>query len=98
MLPAPIVSRSNSCASGGRESPAWTVVAWLINPGMATTGTVLVVDDDPRLRHLVDVIVSGAGFRVLTAADGAEVPAMVREHQPDVVLLDLKMEHVSGLD
>jgi DNA-binding response OmpR family regulator len=65
---------------------------------LASGDAVLVVDDDARLRHLIEVILSGAGFDVLSAEDGDRVLPMVREHQPDAVLLDLKMERVGGLE
>jgi two-component system, OmpR family, response regulator MtrA len=58
---------------------------------------VLVIDDDRRLRHLVQVILEGDGFVVHQDDDGARLLPMVRQVQPDVVLLDLAMSHVSGM-
>jgi DNA-binding response OmpR family regulator len=60
--------------------------------------TVLVVDDDRRLRHLVQVILEGDGFVVYGEEDGERLLAKVRQLRPDLVLLDLAMAHVSGLD
>jgi DNA-binding response OmpR family regulator len=60
--------------------------------------SVLVVDDDPRLRHLVELILTTDGFTCVMADDGDQVLAAVREHRPDLVLLDLKMRRVSGVD
>jgi len=60
--------------------------------------SVLVVDDDPRLRHLVQIILDGDGFQCSWADDGDRVLGMVRREQPDLVLLDLKMRHVSGIE
>jgi DNA-binding response OmpR family regulator len=60
--------------------------------------SVLVVDDDPRLRHLVEVILNTEGYTCHMADDGDAVVAAVREHRPDLVLLDLKMRRVSGID
>jgi two-component system, OmpR family, response regulator VicR len=59
---------------------------------------VLVVDDDPRMLHLVTSVLTQAGFRVLQADDGDVVVKLVRAHEPDVVVLDLMMPRVSGLD
>jgi two-component system response regulator ResD len=59
---------------------------------------VLVVDDEPRLRHLVEGILTSAGFRVVAADDGDAVLRLVRKHSVDVVLLDLNMPRVSGLE
>src|SRR6266550_3921640 len=60
--------------------------------------TVLVVDDDQRLRHLAEVVLQNNGFKVEFAEDGDALLPMVRRHRPDVVLLDLKMARVSGLE
>ncbi|HEY3058484.1 MAG TPA: response regulator transcription factor [Chloroflexota bacterium] len=60
--------------------------------------TVLVVDDDPRLRHLVEILLRGNGFRVEAADDGDVLVSTVRRVQPDLVLLDLKMERLGGLE
>jgi DNA-binding response OmpR family regulator len=60
--------------------------------------TVLVVDDDQRLRHLVEVVLQNNGFKVEFAEDGDALLPMVRRHRPDVVLLDLKMARMSGIE
>jgi DNA-binding response OmpR family regulator len=60
--------------------------------------TVLVVDDDQRLRHLVEVVLQNHGFKVEFAEDGDALLPMVRRHRPDVVLLDLKMARMSGIE
>src|ERR671933_1453580 len=67
-------------------------------PGDTAAATVLVVDDDRRLRHLLQVVLQGAGFEVACADDGDVVVGMVRRCRPDVVLLDLNMPRVSGLE
>src|SRR5260370_37585389 len=67
--------------------------------GVAETKyTVLVVDDDQRLRHLVEVVLQNNGFTVEFAEDGDALLPMVRRHRPDAVLLDLKMARMSGID
>src|SRR5438874_2277506 len=63
-----------------------------------TKHTVLVVDDDQRLRHLVEVVLQNNGFKVEFADDGDALLPMVRRHRPDVVLLDLKMARMSGIE
>src|SRR4051794_16512074 len=64
----------------------------------APSATVLVVDDDPRLRHLVEVVLRGDGFRVESVDDGDAVLGAVRRLEPDLVLLDLKMARVGGIE
>ena len=63
-----------------------------------TFDTVLVVDDDADVRAAVEAILTEHGFRVIEAATGAEVDVHVADHHPDLVLLDLGLPDVSGLD
>jgi CheY-like chemotaxis protein len=58
--------------------------------------TVLVVDDEPTIRTLVNAILEGSGVRTLEAADGPEALEMARRHQPDLVLLDVVMPRMDG--
>jgi diguanylate cyclase len=60
--------------------------------------TVLVVDDDPGARLLVGTALEMAGFRVLTAVDGAAALAQFREDPADCVVLDVVMPGMSGFD
>jgi two-component system alkaline phosphatase synthesis response regulator PhoP len=60
--------------------------------------TVLVVDDEPRIVQLVrDYLVHG-GFAVLTASDGPSALRMARTGRPDLVILDLGLPGLDGLD
>lgn len=60
---------------------------------------VLLVDDDPLVRTGLRLMLSGADDIevVAEAADGGEVPALVDEHAPDLVLMDIRMPGVDGL-
>jgi two-component system alkaline phosphatase synthesis response regulator PhoP len=60
--------------------------------------TVLVVDDDPVIQKLLQVNFEMEGYDVVIAGDGEEGLAMAREEQPDVVLLDVMMPKMNGLD
>jgi len=57
---------------------------------------VLVVDDDPDIRAMLDLALSAEGYEVVTAADGAAGLDAVRAATPDVILLDLRMPGMSG--
>jgi CheY-like chemotaxis protein len=59
--------------------------------------TVLVVDDDPVILRLLQVNFEMEGHSVLTASDGAEGLQRVRECRPDVVVADIMMPNVDGL-
>lgn len=58
--------------------------------------TVLIVDDEPTIRTLVNAVLEGPGMRTLEAADGPEAIDMIRRCQPDLVLLDVVMPGMDG--
>ncbi|MEV0615951.1 response regulator transcription factor [Nonomuraea sp. NPDC050404] len=60
---------------------------------------VLIVDDDAMVRAGLSMILGGAADIeiVAEAGDGAEVPPLVSEHRPDVVLMDIRMPGIDGL-
>src|SRR6185312_12418006 len=63
-----------------------------------TSATVLVVDDDANARHLLAGMLEPARVTVQQASSGAEALERMREHAPDLVLLDLVMPEISGFD
>jgi len=60
--------------------------------------TVLVVDDDPVILKLLEVNFEMEGFAVLIAHDGEEGIAVARTGQPDVIVSDIMMPKMSGLE
>ena len=60
--------------------------------------TVLVVDDDPVILKLLEVNFEMEGFGVLVARDGAEGIEVARTGKPDVIVSDIMMPKVSGLE
>jgi two-component system KDP operon response regulator KdpE len=59
---------------------------------------VLVVDDEPAIRRLLRTSLTAEGYRVSEASTGAEAIAQVGTETPDVVLLDLGLPDIDGLD
>lgn len=59
---------------------------------------ILVVDDEPAIRRLLRTSLSSQGFQVLEAADGKHALAEIERSQPDLVILDLGLPDISGLD
>jgi DNA-binding response OmpR family regulator len=59
---------------------------------------VLVIDDEPVVRALLQKSLEFAGFEVLTAQDGSRGLATVNDQAPDVVVLDLMMPHIDGFE
>ena len=60
--------------------------------------SVLVVDDEPKIVEVVGDYLRGAGFSVTTAADGEGAVASARARPPDLVVLDLGLPGLDGLD
>ncbi|MEI7847190.1 MAG: response regulator transcription factor [Chloroflexota bacterium] len=60
--------------------------------------TILVVDDEPKISKLVRDYLERAGFNVLVAADGKAALSLARTEKPDLVVLDLGLPHMDGLD
>jgi CheY-like chemotaxis protein len=58
--------------------------------------TILLVDDSILLRAANAAILTRAGYTVLTAGDGEEALQVVRQHRPDLVILDLMMPKLGG--
>ncbi len=59
---------------------------------------VLVVDDEPVLAELVSMALRYEGWDIATAGDGAAALALARDNPPDVVVLDVMLPDMSGLD
>lgn len=59
---------------------------------------VLIIDDEPGLRQTVSLILREEGYQVSAAGDGEEGLARALEQKPDVILCDVRMPRLSGLD
>jgi len=60
--------------------------------------TILVVDDEPSLRRLLRTALERAGYGVLEAADGPQALLLARAEQPALILLDVALPGLSGLE
>ena len=60
--------------------------------------TVLIADDEPSMRLLVHATIESDDYKVVEAADGMEAWAMIQQHKPSLVLLDVQMPGRSGLE
>ena len=59
---------------------------------------ILVVDDEPRIAEICRDYLKRAGFKVTTAGNGADALRIARTKQPDLVVLDLGLPMMDGLD
>jgi CheY-like chemotaxis protein len=57
---------------------------------------VLIVDDERANRDLLEIMLSPEGFDLVTAASGEEALALVADHPPDLILLDVMMPRMNG--
>ena len=57
---------------------------------------VLVIEDEPDLRALMELVLEDRGYTVLTACDGREGLELLGSNRPDVILLDMKMPVMDG--
>ena len=60
--------------------------------------TILVVDDEEHIRELATLYLEKEGYGVLTASDGEEALEVARAQQPDLIVLDVMMPRMDGLD
>ncbi|HEV7525784.1 MAG TPA: response regulator transcription factor [Acidimicrobiia bacterium] len=61
-------------------------------------GTILVVDDEPNIADLVELYLRRDGYRVVKVATGEEVAAAVGTHRPRLVVLDVGLPGIDGLE
>lgn len=85
------------------QGRAWIDVTDTMEPTekMSTrsrTAEVLIVDDDPQLRVMLGFALRQEGFRVEEAASGEEALAMLEHRQPDLVMLDVLMPGLGGVE
>ena len=58
----------------------------------------MLVDDEPNIIELAQVYLEREGFRIISAADGREALDSVEKHRPDLVVLDLMLPEIDGLE
>ena len=67
-------------------------------PDPETTSEVLIVDDDPSIRTMLAYVFTDAGYDVIEAADGLEALEVLRTSPPALLVLDLMMPMVDGVE
>lgn len=59
---------------------------------------ILIVDDEKKIRELLELRLTDEGFEVLQAADGEEGVEQARKHSPDLILMDVMMPKMDGAE
>ena len=65
---------------------------------MRSRRTVIIADDEPSVRLLVQATIGADNYNVVEACDGDEAWALIQEHRPSLVLLDVRMPGRTGLE
>jgi len=60
--------------------------------------TIMVVDDNPDIITIVKTILEGKGYGVFSASSGAELLNMLKGQKPDLIILDIMMPEMDGLE
>jgi CheY-like chemotaxis protein len=95
------LDRSSSTAQPHASSTDRPSGAQVVDPCSEPGGdrkTVLVADDEPNLRLLVSATIASDEFEILEAADGDQAWRLIQERRPAVVLLDVQMPGLTGLE
>ena len=61
-------------------------------------GTILIVDDEADTRDFLTIMFTRAGYAVIQAKDGLDGLAKMREHHPDLILSDITMPKLDGIE
>lgn len=59
---------------------------------------ILIADDDPNIRRLIAELMASEGYKVLAAEDGEEAMRVCKEEHPDLIILDIIMPKVDGME
>lgn len=65
---------------------------------MPGTKKILIVDDDMTLRELYEERIRAEGYQIVSASDGEEAIKKANSEKPDVILLDIMMPKINGID
>ncbi|MBD8095419.1 EAL domain-containing response regulator [Pseudomonas fluorescens] len=64
----------------------------------SSPATLLIVDDEPQVRKLLETLLQHEGYQTLTASSGEEALQLVAQHPPDLILLDIMMPGMDGYE
>jgi CheY-like chemotaxis protein len=59
--------------------------------------TIVVIDDEPRIRELLVELLTPEGYNILTATDGKDAMDLILKSKPDLILTDIRMPRLDGI-
>jgi two-component system response regulator (stage 0 sporulation protein F) len=65
---------------------------------MSDSMKILIVDDQPGVRYLLDIVIKEAGHQVYTAQNGREAVEIAKSSHPDLIFMDVRMPLMGGLE
>lgn len=65
---------------------------------MSNRGKILVADDEPNIRLLLNDELTEAGYQVVTAENGAQAVGLAEDARPDLIVIDIKMPEMNGVE
>src|ERR1700755_2253590 len=86
----------NNAVAAARPMPAQEAAA--PTPQLATPKTVLIVEDNELNMKLFHDLMEAHGYNILQTRDGMEALKLARQHRPDLILMDIQLPEVSGLE
>jgi len=81
-----------------KRTAEWTTADVREGASMDKNKTIMVVDDNPDIITIVKTILEGKGYSVLSASSGAELLNMLKGQKPDLIILDIMMPEMDGLE
>lgn len=82
----------------GLQAPRNSRSSALLSDATLRSATVLIVDDDPDMRLLLEATLRADGVRTVSAPDGEQALNLVRKERPALILLDMNMPGLDGMD
>ena len=70
--------------------------AYASTPDADNPARILIVDDEPFNRQVLEIMLARPGYVILTAATGEQAIAMIGTHEPDIILLDVMLPGIEG--
>ena len=87
-----------SSLSSGQRTADWTTAEVREGASMDKNKNIMVVDDNPDIITIVKTILEGKGYSVFSASSGAELLNMLKVQNPDLIILDIMMPEMDGLE